>query len=48
VIELVEQEPPPIRAALGDDAEQILRLVREQSDAELDVLRLQLIGLGDA
>ena len=48
VIELVEQEPPPIRAALGDDAEQILRLVREQSDTELDALRLQLIGLGDA
>jgi NAD(P)-dependent dehydrogenase (short-subunit alcohol dehydrogenase family) len=48
VIELVEQEPPPIRAALGDDAEHILRLVREQSDTELDVLRLQLIGLGDA
>jgi len=48
VIELVEQEPPAIRAALGDDAEQILRLVREQSDTELDALRLQLIGLGDA
>jgi NAD(P)-dependent dehydrogenase (short-subunit alcohol dehydrogenase family) len=48
VIELVEQEPPAIRAALGDDAEQILRLVREQSDTELDTLRLQLIGLGDA
>jgi NAD(P)-dependent dehydrogenase (short-subunit alcohol dehydrogenase family) len=48
VIELVEQDPPPIRAALGDDAEQILRLVREQSDTELDALRLQLIGLGDA
>jgi NAD(P)-dependent dehydrogenase (short-subunit alcohol dehydrogenase family) len=48
VIELVEQVPPPIRAALGDDAEQILRLVREQSDSELDALRLQLIGLGDA
>ena len=47
VIELVEQEPPAIRAALGDDAEQILRLVREQSDTELDALRLQLIGLGD-
>jgi NAD(P)-dependent dehydrogenase (short-subunit alcohol dehydrogenase family) len=47
VIELVEQEPPPIRAALGDDAEQILRLVREQSDTKLDALRLQLIGLGD-
>jgi NAD(P)-dependent dehydrogenase (short-subunit alcohol dehydrogenase family) len=48
VIELVEQVPPPIRAALGDDAEQILRLVQEQSDSELDALRLQLIGLGDA
>jgi NAD(P)-dependent dehydrogenase (short-subunit alcohol dehydrogenase family) len=48
VIELVEQVPPPIRAALGDDAEQILRLVQEQSDTELDALRLQLIGLGDA
>jgi NAD(P)-dependent dehydrogenase (short-subunit alcohol dehydrogenase family) len=47
VIELVEQVPPPIRAALGDDAEQILRLVQEQSDSELDALRLQLIGLGD-
>jgi NAD(P)-dependent dehydrogenase (short-subunit alcohol dehydrogenase family) len=48
VIELVEQVPPPIRAPLGDDAEQILRLVQEQSDSELDALRLQLIGLGDA
>jgi NAD(P)-dependent dehydrogenase (short-subunit alcohol dehydrogenase family) len=48
VIELVEQVPPPIRAALGDDAEQILRLVQEQSDSELVALRLQLIGLGDA
>jgi NAD(P)-dependent dehydrogenase (short-subunit alcohol dehydrogenase family) len=48
VIELVEQVPPPIRAAVGDDAEQILRLVREKSDTELDALRLQLIGLGDA
>jgi NAD(P)-dependent dehydrogenase (short-subunit alcohol dehydrogenase family) len=47
VIELVEQVPPPIRAAVGDDAEQILRLVREKSDTELDALRLQLIGLGD-
>jgi NAD(P)-dependent dehydrogenase (short-subunit alcohol dehydrogenase family) len=48
VIELVEQVPPPIRAAVGDDAEQILRLVREKSDTELDTLRLQLIGAGDA
>jgi NAD(P)-dependent dehydrogenase (short-subunit alcohol dehydrogenase family) len=48
VIELAERVPAPIRAALGDDAEQILRLVQEQSDSELDALRLQLIGLGDA
>jgi NAD(P)-dependent dehydrogenase (short-subunit alcohol dehydrogenase family) len=48
VIELIEQVPPPIRAAVGDDAEEILRLVREKSDTELDALRLQLIGLGDA
>ena len=48
VIELVEQVPPPIRAALGEDAEQLLRLVREKSDAELDSLRLQLIGAVDA
>jgi NAD(P)-dependent dehydrogenase (short-subunit alcohol dehydrogenase family) len=48
VIELVEQVPPPIRAAVGDDAEEILRFVREKSDTELDALRLQLIGLGDA
>ncbi|MEU9919336.1 SDR family NAD(P)-dependent oxidoreductase [Streptomyces sp. NPDC051001] len=48
VIELVEQVPAPIRGAVGEDAEQILRLVREKSDAELDAMRLQLIGLGDA
>ncbi|MEU0190943.1 SDR family NAD(P)-dependent oxidoreductase [Streptomyces afghaniensis] len=48
VIELAEQVPAPIRGAVGEDAEQILRLVREKSDAELDAMRLQLIGLGDA
>lgn len=47
VIELVEQVPPPIRAAVGDDAEMILGFVREKSDAELDALRLQLTGLGE-
>jgi NAD(P)-dependent dehydrogenase (short-subunit alcohol dehydrogenase family) len=47
VIELVEQEPPPFRAPLGDDAERILPLVREQTDLELDALRLRLIGLSD-
>jgi regulator of extracellular matrix RemA (YlzA/DUF370 family) len=45
VVELVEPQPAPIRAALGDDAEKILRLVREKSDAELDQLRRQYVGL---
>ena len=45
VIELAEQTPAPSRAPVGEDAEKILRLVREKTDAELDVLRLQLVGL---
>ena len=45
VIELAEQTPAPSRAPVGADAEKILQLVREKSDAELDVLRLQLVGL---
>jgi NAD(P)-dependent dehydrogenase (short-subunit alcohol dehydrogenase family) len=48
VIELAEQVPPPFIAPVGEDAAEILRLVREKSDAELDTLRLQLAGLGDA
>jgi NAD(P)-dependent dehydrogenase (short-subunit alcohol dehydrogenase family) len=45
VIELVEQQPPPIRGAVGEDAEQILRLVSEKSDEQLDILRLEYVGL---
>ncbi len=45
VIELAEQMPAPIRAAVGQDSEEILQLVREKSDAELDALRLKLAGL---
>jgi NAD(P)-dependent dehydrogenase (short-subunit alcohol dehydrogenase family) len=45
VIELAEQMPAPIRATVGQDSEEILRLVREKSDAELDTLRLKLVGL---
>ena len=45
VIELAEQVPAPIRATVGQDSENILKLVREKSDAELDALRLQLVGL---
>jgi hypothetical protein len=46
IIELAQQEPAPSRAPIGTDAEDILRQVHEKSDAELDALRLQLVGLG--
>ena len=45
VIELAEQVPAPIRATVGQDSEEILRLVREKSAAELDALGLKLVGL---
>ena len=45
VIELAEQTPAPSRAPVGPDAEKMLQLVREKSDAEQDALRLQLVGL---
>jgi NAD(P)-dependent dehydrogenase (short-subunit alcohol dehydrogenase family) len=45
VVELVEAEPAPIRGAVGEDAEKLLGLVREKSDAELDELRRQYVGL---
>ena len=45
VIELAEQVPPPSRAPVGPDAEEMLRTVREKSDAEQDALRLHLVGL---
>jgi NAD(P)-dependent dehydrogenase (short-subunit alcohol dehydrogenase family) len=48
VIELAEQVPAPSIAPVGADADEILRLVREKSDAELDALRLQLAGIGKA
>ncbi len=45
VIELAEQNPAARFAAVGADAEEILRAVRERSDAEQDALRLQIVGL---
>jgi NAD(P)-dependent dehydrogenase (short-subunit alcohol dehydrogenase family) len=45
VIELAEQVPAPSRAAVGSDAEEMLRLAREKSDAEQDAFRLTLVGL---
>jgi NAD(P)-dependent dehydrogenase (short-subunit alcohol dehydrogenase family) len=47
VIEVAEQNPAPRFAAVGRDAEEILRAVREQSDAEQDALRLQIVGLNE-
>ena len=45
VIELAEQVPAPSRGAVGPDAEEMLRAAREKSDAELNALRLQVVGL---
>ncbi|MGV6876055.1 SDR family NAD(P)-dependent oxidoreductase [Pseudochelatococcus sp. B33] len=45
VVEIAEQHPAPGRAAVGSEAEEMLRMAREKSDAELDALRLQLVGL---
>jgi NAD(P)-dependent dehydrogenase (short-subunit alcohol dehydrogenase family) len=45
VIELAEQVPAPSRGAVGADAEEIIRLVREKSDAEQDAIRLHMVGL---
>jgi len=45
VIALAEQVPAPSRGPVGPDAEEILRAVREKSDAEQDALRLTLAGL---
>ena len=45
VIELAEQVPAPSRGPVGEDAEEMLRVAREKSDAEQDALRLQLVGL---
>lgn len=45
VIELAEQEPAPSRAPVGEDAEEILRLIREKSDTEQDEMRLRMAGL---
>ncbi len=45
IVELVEEQPAPARAAVGPDAEKILRLVAEKSDLELDQLRRHYVGL---
>ena len=46
IIEVAQQQPAPIRVPIGEDAEQLMKAVHEQSDEELDALRLQVAGLG--
>src|SRR5260370_17442367 len=43
VIELAEQVPAPSRAAVGEDAEEMLRLAHEKSHTELDPPRLPIL-----
>src|SRR5471032_1222235 len=45
VIELAEQVPAPSHAPVGDDAADMLKAARAQSHAELDALRLHIVGL---
>ncbi len=45
VVEAAERQPAPIRVPVGPDAEEVLKLVHEQTDEELDELRMRLVGL---
>lgn len=45
VIELAEQNPAPRFVPVGQDAEAILRAVRERSADEQDALRFEIVGL---
>jgi NAD(P)-dependent dehydrogenase (short-subunit alcohol dehydrogenase family) len=45
VIDLAEQRPAPSRAPVGEDAEEVLLLIHEKSDAEQDEIRLRMVGL---
>ncbi|MBD0257291.1 MAG: SDR family NAD(P)-dependent oxidoreductase [Cytophagales bacterium] len=45
VIEISEQMPAPSRAPVGKDAEEILRMVRDDTDAELDEYRRKIFDL---
>ncbi|MET7880056.1 SDR family NAD(P)-dependent oxidoreductase [Micromonospora profundi] len=44
VIRLATEQPAPSRAPVGHDAEDILRRVATESDAQLDALRTELLG----
>lgn len=46
VMEIAEYQPAPSQAAIGPEAEEMLRRSRDGSDDKLDALRLRLTGLG--
>jgi NAD(P)-dependent dehydrogenase (short-subunit alcohol dehydrogenase family) len=46
VIDAIQRTPAPIAVAVGAEAEKILKLVREKTDAELDTMRREFLGLG--
>lgn len=45
IIEISKQIPAPIRVAVGQDAEEILQMVKEKTDTELDEFKMKLLGL---
>ncbi|MFF3950211.1 hypothetical protein ACFYYN_36180 [Streptomyces sp. NPDC001902] len=46
--ELIDAVPVPARVPVGEEAKEILRLVRTSPEAELDDLRMRLVGLTEA
>jgi len=45
VVEIAEEIPAPIKAAVGEEAEEILRYVRKTPLAKQDIRRLEMVGL---
>ena len=45
VIQAAQQQPVPVRVPIGPDAEQLMKAVHEQTDEELDALRMRVAGL---
>jgi NAD(P)-dependent dehydrogenase (short-subunit alcohol dehydrogenase family) len=46
VVAIAEQTPAPILAGVGEEAEAILRFVRETPTAAQDIRRFEMVGLG--
>jgi NAD(P)-dependent dehydrogenase (short-subunit alcohol dehydrogenase family) len=46
LVEIAEKVPAPVRAAVGEEAEAILKYVHETSIADQDIRRFEMVGLG--